>query len=216
MTTNIDHWPAPLASQLLSDGPEPVILQSDISPVAELASAQIAPEAVSRFERFRSWVGERKTHIAIGIAGLSLAATLSNNPMSELKDDVIAAAPWVGGGVAASEVAFATGAAMMAGSVGSKIGNPWTIKERIPDIAQRAQDSKLFWTGFWTNTTGAVGDFAVISAGVLKEMPVESYPLLALTLADLGMTVAVRKALKSGIRNKAQNDAAEAVTGEEA
>jgi hypothetical protein len=156
---------------------------------------------IDQREGFKQWFGRHKTKLAVGAAAVGLAITLTNNPISELKDDVVDAAPWVGAGVAASEVAFTIGAGMMLGAVGEKIGNPLKVKERIPAIAQKANNSKLFKTGFVINTVGAVGDFVVLSGGVVKEMPVESYPVLGLTLLDLGLTVAVRKAIHRGVKN---------------
>lgn len=150
--------------------------------------------------RFVEFLQRRKMKLAIGAVAVSSVMTLTNNPASEVIDDAIEAAPWVGSGVVASEALFIAGAGMMAASVKDKLGNPFKIKERIPEIATKARDSKLFKFGFWTNTVGAVGDFAVISAGIVAKMPPESYPLLAIPLLDLGVTVAVRKAIRSGIR----------------
>lgn len=163
----------------------------------------IAPEVVveqSLFQRARDYASRKKMSLAVGAMGLSAAATITNNPLSELKDDVITSAPWVGAGVLASEALFVAGAGMMAASVKDKIGNPFKIKERIPQIAQKAAKSKLFWTGFWVNTVGATGDFVAISSGVIAKMPPESYPMLALPLLDLGVTVAVRKAIINSTR----------------
>lgn len=153
--------------------------------------------------RFKDWVSKRKGRIAFGLAGASVTATLINNPLSELKDDVIEAAPWVAAGVGISEAAFCVGAAMMIAAVGDKIGNPLKLKNKVPSIAEKANNSKMFKAGFWINAGGAVGDFAVISTGVLAQLPKESYPTLSLTLLDLGATIAVRKAILSGIENNA-------------
>ena len=159
---------------------------------------------VGLFRRFSKWARKRKTALVLGAAGLSTAATLTLNPISELKDDVIEAAPYVGAGVVASEVAFVVGGAMMLGAIGEKIGNPLKIKEKIPEIATKADTSRMFKAGFWINATGAVGDFAVISTGVVASMPVESYPTLSLTLLDLGATIDVRKMILDGIESNAQ------------
>lgn len=162
-------------------------------------SISIQDYDMSRAERMKRWAGVQRTKIVLGVAAASLAVTVTTNPVTELKDAVLDAAPWVAPGILGSEVAFAAGAAMMLGAIGSKVGNPLKVKERIPEIAERANNSALFKTGFWLNATGAVGDFGVISAGVLKEMPVSSYPLLSLTLLDLAGTIAVRKAILNGV-----------------
>ena len=163
---------------------------------------------MSRAERMKRWAGVQRTKIILGVAATSLAVTVTTNPVSELKDAVLDAAPWVAPGVLGSEVAFAAGAAMMLGAIGSKVGNPLKVKQRIPEIAERANSSALFKTGFWLNATGAVGDFGVISAGVLKEMPVSSYPLLSLTLLDLAGTIAVRKAILNGVARNTETERA--------
>lgn len=173
----------------------------ETQPTADVLPEPSVNQELTRIDRVKSWISERKTKLAIGAAAASALVTLTINPLEDLKEDVMEAAPWVGGGVAASELAFVVGAGMMVASVGEKVGNPLKIKGRIPEIAQKANSSILFKAGFVLNTTGAVGDFAVISAGVLKDMPVESYPMLSLTLLDLGVTVAVRKAIMNGINN---------------
>jgi hypothetical protein len=95
---------------------------------------------------------------------------------------------------------------MMLTSVGDKIGNPITIKKRTKEIAAKANNSNLFKTGFVVNTAGAVGDFAVISTGVMKELPPTSWGVLSLTLVDLGLTVAVRKGIINSIRNNSSEE----------
>jgi hypothetical protein len=154
----------------------------------------------STWERVRGFVGRHKGKLAMGVLAASAALTFANNPLSELKEEVVDAFPIVATGVVVSETAFVAGAAMMAASVGSKVGNPLTLKDRLPEIATHANDSLLFKAGLWTNTAGAVGSAAVFSVGIMQ-MPVETYPALAATVADLGLTVAVRKAMIAGIRN---------------
>lgn len=165
-----------------------------------------------RFARVREHLSNRKWRYLGGVAAASAVLSFTNNPYSELKEDVIEAAPYVVTGVVASEVAFTVGGAMMLGAVGEKIANPLKIKERIPEIAERANSSKLFKAGFIINTVGAVGDFAVISTGVIDEMPVESYGLLGLTLGDLALTVAIRKGILNGINQDRQIEGPEAAT----
>ncbi|MDQ3123647.1 MAG: hypothetical protein M3Q14_03110 [bacterium] len=150
-------------------------------------------------EKSRSWFSKHKYKLALGAAAASAAFTLVADPFEETREAVGDAAPWVAGGVAASEVLFIAGAGMMVASVGDKVGNPLTMKKRMGDIAQKANESNLFKAGFIVNTTGAVGDFVVLSGGVMRELPPTSWGVLSLTLLDLSLTVAVRKGIMEGI-----------------
>lgn len=174
--------------------------------------AEATGEEAGRFEKIKNWLHKRKTRLILGAAAVSTAVTLMYNPINELKDEVVEAAPWVGGGIVASEAAFCVGAAMMVASIGDKIGNPFKLKSRLPEISQRANDSKLFKSGFWINAVGAVGDFVVLSAGVMKSMPIETYPILGLTLMDLGATIALRKTILDGIKNNMEDADASDIT----
>lgn len=165
----------------------------------------------SFYTRAKETLGRHKLGLLVGATAVSAVATVTNNPVGELYGDVKEAAPWVGGGVVASEVAFVAGAIMMAASVKEKISNPLKIRQRLPEIAKKAHDSKLFTAGFWTNTVGAVGDFAVISAGMIAKMPVESYPMLAIPLLDLSVTVAVRRAIHKGVKGGASEKESKAI-----
>jgi uncharacterized membrane protein YbhN (UPF0104 family) len=153
-----------------------------------------------------SWVKKHKFKLIVGVAATSAAVTLINDPFEETKKDIEEAAPWVAAGVVASEIAFVAGAGMMITSVGDKVGNPLTLKKRTKEIAAKANSSNLFKTGFAVNTAGAVGDFAVISTGVMKELPPSSWGILSLTLADLGLTVAVRKGILNSIHNNSTEE----------
>ena len=88
--------------------------------------------------RFISFLKRSKTKIAVGAAAVSVATTLALDPLGETTDKLVEAAPWVGGGVLASEALFIGGAAMMLAGVGDKIGNPLTMKHRVGEIAEKA------------------------------------------------------------------------------
>lgn len=153
--------------------------------------------------RVGNFVRQQKAKLAMGATAVSLAATFTLEPTGKTIDSVKDVAPWVVGGVAVSEVAFVSGAAMMLGAIGGRIGNPLKIKEKIPELANRANSSKLFKAGFWINTTGAVGDFLVIAPAVITKLPPQSWGVAGFTLADLGVTYAVRKTIWNGIeKNK--------------
>jgi hypothetical protein len=158
--------------------------------------------------RVGNWIKSHKLKLLVGVAATSAAVTLINDPFAETKENVMEAAPWVAAGVVASEALFIAGAGMMLASVGEEIGNPLTMKKRTKDIARKANNSVLFKTGFVTNTVGAVGDFVVLSTGVMKELPPSAWGVLTLTLADLSLTVAVRKGILNSIREQSEDNIA--------
>lgn len=141
----------------------------------------------------KSFLSRHLNKILIGCAALSVGYTVVSDDLGDLKDDVVEAAPWIGTGVIASEVAFIGGLALMGASVGASIKNPLKLRQELPEMVSKANDSRLFKAGFWLNTSGAVGDFGVLSVGILKEMPPSSWGVLGLTLTDLAGTIGVRK-----------------------
>lgn len=168
-------------------------------------------ETLSGWDRARQFVARNKGKLALGAAAASATLTFAMNPMEEVQTEVIDAAPVVGVGIVASEAMFVGGLVMMASSVGGKVGkNPLKLRERLPEICEKANESKMFKSGFWVNAAGAVGSAAVISVGVVTHMPPESYGVLGFAAADIGVTVAVRKAMLDGIKNNTQEESTEA------
>jgi hypothetical protein len=107
------------------------------------------------------------------------------------------------GALSASEIAWIGGGAMMLAGIGSKIGNPLKIRSRMPEIAAKANNSKLFKTGFAVNATAAVGQAGILSAGIIGELPPESWGFLGVPAADLSSTLLIRKAIWDGMKDNA-------------
>lgn len=161
----------------------------------------------SYFKRVGNFIGRQKTKICLGATAVSVAATLALDPFEGTKEQVLEAAPYVVGGMAASEVAWLGGAAMMVGAIGSRVPlNPIKLKTKIPEISEKANNSKLFKAGFGVNIAGALGDFVVLSGAVVQNLPPHSWGILGFTLADLGVTLGVRKAMLGGIKKNAKNN----------
>lgn len=160
----------------------------------------------SRWTRSREFVSRHKGKLALGAAAASAVVTFALNPMEEVTEEVVDTAPAVAVGLVASEAAFVGGLVMMASSVGNKIGNPLKLREKMPEICEKANESKLFKAGFWTNTAGAVGSAAVITAGVVAKLPPESYGILSFAAADIAVTVGVRKAMLDVIKKNAEKE----------
>lgn len=132
----------------------------------------------------------------------STLLTLAMNPLGDLKRRLFDAAPWVGVGVVASHVLFIGGMATMACAVGLGWGSSLKTRKVLTEISSRASGSRLFWIGFWANSLGAVGSAATISVGVVLYLPPESYGLLGLALADLGVTLVIRKAMLRAVNGR--------------
>ncbi len=175
--------PLQIANEQLDTGDELIIEKSSIE--------------ANKGQKVRKWIGRSLIGLAIG----SGALTIATDKVGEAKEAVVEAAPWVGAGVLASEGMFIGGAAMMAASAGHKIGNPFTIKKRFPEIVVDAGDSKVFRAGLAINTVGAFGDAAVIFAGTFNAMPVEAWGVAGLAAVDGVGTIAVRKWMVDKYRN---------------
>lgn len=186
--------------------PQPQISEQSLPVIA--AEQFVQPEEASRgtLGRVGEFIHRQRVKLAVGATALSVGATLALDPMGETIDRVADVAPWIGGGVAVSETMFVAGAGMMLGAVGKKVGNPFKIKEQIPEIATRANSSKLFKAGFWINTAGAVGDFLAVAPAVVTKMPVHSWGIIPLTLVDLGVTYGVRRTIWNGVKQNALTD----------
>ncbi|MFJ7078919.1 hypothetical protein [Streptomyces sp. NPDC098781] len=146
------------------------------------------------------FLSRNRWKIIFGVTATSIIVTLTLNPLAEVKQKVISTAPWVGAGILVSEIMFIGGLAMMASAVGMRVGNPFRLKTSLAEICKRANRDLLFKAGFWINTVGAIGTAVVISIGVFLNLPPESYGILSFAVADLALTVAIRKAMLDGLK----------------
>ena len=149
-------------------------------------------------ERTVGWVRKHKLALALGASAASAAMLFTLNPGEGTVDDTVEAAGWATTSLVAGEALWIGGAAMMLASSGSKVGGfrgLSHIHEKMPEIAKNANESKLFKTGFWVNTTGAVSQFILPAAIVTTQLPPESWGVLTPLAVDFGVTIAVRKAI---------------------
>lgn len=131
---------------------------------------------------------------------LSIASLLFS-PLGPLIDRVREVGPWVGLGLIVSEVLFVIGLAVMAWSVGVRLGsNPLRWRDRMQDVLAALDRSPTFWTGLIINTIGAVGTAVVVVGAIVAGLPVSAWGLMVLPLADVSLTVAVRAAVVNGVR----------------
>lgn len=156
---------------------------------------------LSAMQRTRNWVNAHKWQLAVAGIATSACLTFASDKGHEAFEDAKDHLPAVGIGMVAMEAMWIGGAGMMAASVGNKIKNPLKIRQQFPEIAKQANHSKLFTAGFWTNTAGAVGEFVIPTAVVCSKLPPETWGVLGPSLVDLGITLAVRKAILNGVRS---------------
>lgn len=131
---------------------------------------------------------------------LSIASLLFS-PLGPLIDRVREVGPWVGLGLIVSEVLFVIGLAVMAWSVGVRLGsNPLRWRDRMRDVLAALDRSPTFWTGLIINTIGAVGTAVVVVGAIVAGLPLSAWGLMVLPLADVSLTVAVRAAVVNGVR----------------
>lgn len=140
------------------------------------------------------------------LAGLSLAS-LVFSPLGPLIERAREVGPWVGLGLVVSEALFILGLAVMAWSVGVRMGlNPLRWRDRWATVLARLDRSPMFWLGLIVNTVGAVGTAVVLGGAVLTGLPRSAWGLLVLPVADLSLTVAVRTAVVGGVRRDPRSD----------
>lgn len=131
-------------------------------------------------------------------------------PLQPTIDRVKEVGPWVAIGLVVSEILFVIGLAVMAGTVGVKLGfNPLKWRSQFDVILAKLDRSPLFWVGLVINTIGAIGTGVVVLIATLTGLPPTAWGLLVLPLADLSLTAAVRAAVVGGVRGQAEETVAE-------
>ena len=139
-------------------------------------------------------------YVVWSLVALSVGS-LVVSPLGPLIDRVREVGPWVGLGLIVSEALFLAGLAVMAWSVGVRMGpNPLRWRDRLEVVLASLNRSPPFWVGLVINTVGAAGTALVVAGAVLGGLPLSAWGLRVLPLADLSLTVAVRAAVVNGVR----------------
>jgi hypothetical protein len=142
-----------------------------------------------------------KLSAASFVGGVALESVI--DPLSKLEHEIVDAAPWLLGGLAATEGAWIGGAAVMAVAAGQKVGNPLTIKSRFKEISSETVASNRFRQGLNINTVGAYGSAGIVAGGALAFLPPETWPgAIGIAAADVTLTKAARLGLYSGIKQQ--------------
>lgn len=169
----------------------------DLFPIpAEIEAERAAVAPPSYMERTANFVKRHK--IAVG-AGVITVASACVSPLNETLKTITETAPYVVPGLAAAEVVWVGGAAMMLGAVGKKVYNPLKIKSAFQDIPEAISRNKLFNTGFALNCGAAAAQFAIPAMAITESMPARSWGLLAFPTLELVAAVALRYSIWRGL-----------------
>lgn len=162
-------------------------------------------DAAGRSEQ-SNWLKRNYLKLSLGALVVGAGVTMATNPLDHMEKQVVEAAPWALGGLGATEGMWIGGAALMAGSAGKRIGNPFTLRSRWGEISQSIVDSPGFKAGLAINTIGALGTAGVIAAGAGTSLPPETWPgAFGLAAGDMAGTVAFRAPIVAAIKkNKAE------------
>lgn len=114
-------------------------------------------------------------------------------PFNSLRRDMSQTLPWVGFGVIVSEILFIGGLIIMATSIGLKVRNPLKLRGRLKHILRNSIITRSFWVGFWINAVGAVLSSLLLAAGIFAALPMTSWGLLYVPIADLAATIVIRQ-----------------------
>ena len=127
------------------------------------------------------------------------------SPISLLSQRIIDVAPTLAYFLAVTEGMFILGIFVMGSIVGYDLGwNPLNWRKHLYGLAAEVNKSKVFWIGFWINSVGAIGTGLVLAYGVVRALPVSSWGLLWLAVADISVTIGLRATLLGIHREKTE------------
>lgn len=114
-------------------------------------------------------------------------------PYDQLLDNAKQVLPWVGTAVVLSEALFIIGLIIMAIAAGTSIRHPWRLRREIKTLFRdTVVKSRLFWVGFSINVIGALGSTGSICVALFMVLPVQSWAIILIPLADILATVLLR------------------------
>ena len=190
---------------------EPGLVDSEANTIPVHASGEeFNSQNISEVHKqpnIKSKTRKNLSRIALGLIAAGGIYALAEQPSSTLHE-VEKAAPVVGGGAIASEVMWDVGAIMMAIGVGSKIGNPLTIRNRWDEIGKTAVNNRLTKAGLTINTIGALSLSGFMVYGGTKLSP-ELWPGVGgVVTLDVLSTIAIRTPIVAAMRSpKSESEA---------
>ena len=185
----IVHPSAEVVEDGLSAGINP-LLEGDVNVDTQVVSID------------KSWLERNKKRIFIG--GYLGAVALTLNELGPLKDQVAESAHWTVPAIIASETIATTGLAAMVAATGSKVGNPFTFRQRIKGFQGKLTNSSMFRAGAYMNLAGAAGTSAVIAGESISDFPVSAWPA---SLGVAGLSTALSLPFYKIARDKRKQEA---------
>ncbi len=111
---------------------------------------------------------------------------ITSTQFNKVEHDVIKELPVIAPSLIVTEGMAWTGAAMIFGSAGNKIGNPLTLKSRLSKVRDELEHNCIYKYGLAVNILGAIGTSTVVGASAVLYDPLSSWPL-ALTVAGASL-----------------------------
>jgi hypothetical protein len=164
----------------------------------------------------------KKKHRELLLWGIVLLSFLGLflSPKDRLIEQIKTTIPWVATGIIFSEIILTFGFLLMLSVATPTFIRKMTkglkeaargiigIKETIREfdwnhVANKCNDSKLFWAGFWLTVVGACGDGVVLIVGIGKALPIASWGLMILPFWDLSLTYIIRRAIHKSVKKSA-------------
>lgn len=178
--------------------------ESGISTADEAQPGSELVSAVVKEVESAGWWKRHNAKVYLGLAAAGLVGTgvgVANGSFESITSDVKSEAPWAVPALIGSEALFIGGLAGMAAGTGKEIGNPLTIRRRMPEILAAAVDNKAIKAGLAVNTLGALGTAGVVAGAAVKALPPETWPAaLGFATADVASTLALRAGAYKGSR----------------
>ena len=161
-----------------------------------------------KYEGYILWIV-----IILSLLGLFISPT--KPIVDQLKHNL----PWVAVGIIISEIILTIGFALMLyvatpafirslkKSFKSAFFEIIHIKKIVDEfdwslVANKCNNSRLFWLGFWVSIIGASGDGVILIVAIGNTLPMASWGLMILPFWDLGLTLVIRRAIFRGVKKQ--------------
>ena len=136
----------------------------------------------------RSWL-KQHWRALLGAGVFVASATISLTQFNQVERAIDKDLPFAVPSLIGTELTAWTGAAMIFGSAGNKIGNPLTLKSRLEQVKDQLNHNRMYNYGLAINILGATGTSAVVAIGAVTSAPIESWPLaFSIAGASLGFS----------------------------
>ncbi len=143
-----------------------------------------------------------KTKLIVGSAVAALGYQTITGSTDELLEDIRQAEPWVWKAWSTSVAAYIGSGVTMLAAAGSKVRNPFKIKNEMPLVAEKLRSSPVVKTSFGVNLASGIGAGVFAAYGIVETLPPSAWGSLFYPAADIYSTVAIRAAAYKYIKDK--------------